>query len=43
MKAIHPVAGNMEALRMDPGGGVLAILGYPGMCHFPEYTFGKKF
>ena len=25
-----------------PGGGVLAMLGYPGMCHFPGYTFCPK-
>ena len=24
------------------GGGVLAMLGYPGMCHFPGYTFCLK-
>ena len=27
----------------DPGGGVLAMLGYPGMCHFLGYTFCPKF
>ena len=25
------------------GGGVLAMLGYPGMCHFLGYTFCPKF
>ena len=24
------------------GGGVLALLGYPEMCHFPGYTFSPK-
>ena len=24
------------------GGGVFAMLGYPGMCHFPGYTFCPK-
>ena len=24
------------------GGGILAMLGYPGMCHFPGYTFRLK-
>ena len=23
-------------------GGILAMLGYPGMCHFPGYTFCPK-
>ena len=27
----------------EPGGGVLAMLGYPGMCHFPGYTFAREF
>ena len=27
----------------SPGGGVLAMLGYPGMCHFPGYTSAGKF
>ena len=27
---------------MEGGGGVLAMLGYPGMCHFPVYTFCLK-
>ena len=24
------------------GRGILAMLGYPGMCHFPGYTFCLK-
>ena len=24
------------------GGGLLAMLGYPEMCHFPGYTFCSK-
>ena len=36
-----------SALRKDMaayprGGVVLAMLGYPGMCHFPGYTFCPK-
>ena len=27
---------------MGGGGGVLAMLGYPGMCHFAGYTFCLK-
>ena len=26
----------------QPPGGVLAMLGYPRMCHFPGYTFCSK-
>ena len=31
-----------DLLVAKPGGGVLAILGYLGMCHFPGYTFCPK-
>ena len=27
---------------MEGGGGILAMLGYPGMCHFPGYNFFPK-
>ena len=28
--------------RATWGGGVLAMLGFPGMCQFPGYTFCSK-
>ena len=33
-----------DLLVAKPGGGegVLAMLRYPGMCHFPRYTFCPK-
>ena len=31
-----------DVMEGGGGGGILVMLGYPGMCHFPEYTFCLK-